>query len=260
MFLFDIGVVGFEEPFKRLFNQGMITYVGKSGKAEKMSKSKGNVVNPDDLVRDYGCDSLRMYELFVGPPELDAEWSDKGIEGVYRFLKRAWHWVVLHEGKWSSTPDREVLVERHLLIKNVTERLEAFRMNTIVSAFMEFMNKVTSSRHAPDKETVEAFLVLMAPFAPHFAEELWQRTGHQPTIFQQKWPVWDKQYTTADSVEIAVQINGKTRGTVVVSADAIEDTVVETALKDAALNRFLDGKQVRKRVFVKGRILNLIVG
>jgi leucyl-tRNA synthetase len=108
MFLFDIGVVAFEEPFKRLFNQGMITYIGKSGKAEKMSKSKGNVVNPDDLVRDYGCDSLRMYELFVGPPELDAEWSDKGIEGVYRFLKRAWHWVMLHEGKWASEPDREV--------------------------------------------------------------------------------------------------------------------------------------------------------
>ena len=260
MFLFDIDVVTFEEPFKRLFNQGMITYIGKSGKAEKMSKSKGNVVTPDDLVRDYGCDSLRMYELFVGPPELDAEWSDKGIEGVHRFLKRAWHWVVLHEGKWASTPDREVLVERHLLIKNVTERLEAFRMNTIVSAFMEFINTMTSSRHAPDRETVEVFLVLMAPFAPHFAEELWQRTGHQPTIFRQKWPAWEEQYTTADSVEIAVQVNGKTRGTIVVSADAIEDAVVEAAVKDAAIHRFLDGKQVRKRVFVKGRILNLIVG
>jgi leucyl-tRNA synthetase len=260
MFLFDIGVVAFEEPFKRLFNQGMITYIGKSGKAEKMSKSKGNVVNPDDLVRDYGCDSLRMYELFVGPPELDAEWSDKGIEGVYRFLKRAWHWVMLHEGKWASEPDREVLVERHLLIKNVTERLEAFRMNTIVSAFMEFINKMTASRHAPDKETAEAFLVLMAPFAPHFAEELWQRTGHEPTVFRQKWPAWDERYTTADSVEIAVQITGKTRGPIVVRSDAVEDAVVEAALKDAAIQRFLDGKQVRKRVFVRGRILNLIVG
>jgi leucyl-tRNA synthetase len=260
MFLFDIGVVGFEEPFKRLFNQGMITYVGKSGKAEKMSKSKGNVVNPDALVRDFGCDSLRMYELFVGPPELDAEWSDKGIEGVYRFLKRAWHWVVMHEGQWASTPDKEVLVERHLLIKNVTERLEAFRMNTIVSAFMEFINKMTSSRHAPDKETVETFLILIAPFAPHFAEELWQRTGHQPTVFRQRWPRWDERYTTADSVEIAVQINGKTRGTIVVAADAVEDAVVEAAMKDAAVGRFLDGKQIRKRVFVKGRILNLIVG
>ena len=102
MFLHDIGVVDFDEPFQRLFNQGMITYIGKSGKAEKMSKSKGNVVNPDELVRDFGCDSLRMYELFVGPPELDAEWSENGIEGVHRFLKRAWHWVTMHNGKWIS--------------------------------------------------------------------------------------------------------------------------------------------------------------
>ena len=188
----------FEEPFKRLFNQGMITYVGKSGKAEKMSKSKGNVVNPDDLVRDYGCDSLRMYELFVGPPELDAEWNDNGIEGVHRFLKRAWHWVMMHNGQWSASPSREMLVQRHLLVKNVTERLESFRMNTIVSSFMEFMNEVTSMNEAPDKETVEAFLIAIAPFAPHFAEELWQRTGHQPTIFLQKWPKWDEQFTTSE--------------------------------------------------------------
>jgi leucyl-tRNA synthetase len=119
---------------------------------------------------------------------------------------------------------------------------------------------MTASRHAPDKETAEAFLVLMAPFAPHFAEELWQRTGHEPTVFRQKWPAWDERYTTADSVEIAVQINGKTRGTIVVRSDAVEDAVVEAALKDAAIQRFLDGKQVRKRVFVRGRILNLIVG
>jgi leucyl-tRNA synthetase len=260
MFLFDIGVVGFEEPFKRLFNQGMITYVGKSGKAEKMSKSKGNVVNPDDLVRDYGCDALRMYELFVGPPELDAEWSDKGIEGVYRFLKRAWHWVVIHNGSWSAEPARETLVQRHLLVKTVTERLEAFRMNTIVSAFMEFINAMTAIRQPPDKETVEAFLVLIAPFAPHFAEELWQQTGHQPTIFRRTWPAWDERYTKADVVEIAVQINGKTRGTVSVSADADEESVVDAAVKDANIARFLDGKQIRKRVFVKGRILNLIAG
>src|SRR6266446_2462856 len=107
---------------RRLNKQGMITHVGKSGKAEKMSKSKGNVVNPDDLVRQFGCDSLRMYELFVGQPELDAEWNDHGIEGVYRFLKRAWHWVLMHNGRWNASPPREMLVQRHLLIKNVTER------------------------------------------------------------------------------------------------------------------------------------------
>jgi leucyl-tRNA synthetase len=260
MFLFDIGVVGFEEPFKRLFNQGMITYPGKSGKAEKMSKSKGNVVNPDDLVRDYGCDSLRLYELFVGPPELDAEWNDKGIEGVHRFLKRAWHWVVIHNGKWSATPRRELLVERHRLVKNVTERLESLRMNTIVSAFMEFINAVTAIPEAPDRETVEAFLIAIAPFAPHFAEELWQQTGHKPTIFHQKWPGWDLAYTTEAVAEIAVQINGKVRGTVRVDVSAPEDDVVAVAMADPQVARHLDGKTIRKRVYVQGRILNLIVG
>jgi leucyl-tRNA synthetase len=259
MFLFDIGVVGFEEPFKRLFNQGMITYIGKSGKAEKMSKSKGNVVNPDDLVREFGCDSLRMYELFVGPPELDAEWNDKGIEGVHRFLKRAWHWVTLHQGQWATEPERAILVQRHLLVKNVTERLETFRMNTIVSAFMEFINEVTSIRQAPDKESVEAFLILIAPFAPHFAEELWQRIGNNPTIFHQQWPSWDVRYTTSDTVEVAIQINGKTRGTIQVPAEANEDMVLQTATADPAIARHLDGKQVRKRIFVKGRILNIVV-
>jgi leucyl-tRNA synthetase len=259
MFLHDIGVVGFDEPFQRLFNQGMITYVGKSGKAEKMSKSKGNVVNPDELVRDFGCDSLRMYELFVGPPELDAEWSENGIEGVYRFLKRAWHWVTLHNGRWTSSPSKAMLTHRHVLLKNVTERLESFRMNTIVSSFMEFVNEVSGMNEAPDKETVETFLIAIAPFAPHFAEELWQRTGHQPSIFFQKWPKWDESYTTADTVTVAVQINGKLRGTINVKAEASEDLVFEIASKDPAVARFLDGKQIRKKVYVKNRILNLVV-
>ena len=259
MFLHDIGVVGFDEPFKRLFNQGMITYIGKSGKAEKMSKSKGNVVNPDELVQEYGCDSLRMYELFVGPPELDAEWNDKGIEGVHRFLKRAWHWVTMHNGQWSAAPSREILVQRHLLVKNVTERLEALRMNTIVSAFMEFINEVVSIREAPDRETVEAFLVLIAPFAPHFAEELWERTGHQPTVFHQKWPMSDAAYTTFDVVEVAVQIGGKLRGTLRVSANASEDVVVQAAMADPGIARYIDGKPIRKRIYVKGKILNLVL-
>ena len=259
MFLHDIGVVDFDEPFSRLFNQGMITYVGKSGKAEKMSKSKGNVVNPDPLVRDFGCDSLRMYELFVGPPELDAEWSDHGIEGVYRFLKRAWHWVLMHNGRWTAAPSEKILRSRHVLIKNVTERLETFRMNTIVSSFMEFVNDIASTNEPPDKETIEAFLTALAPFAPHFSEELWQRTGHKPSIFLQKWPAWDEAYTKSEKVTVAVQINGKLRGTILVQAEAPEATVLETATKDPAITRYLDGKQIRKKIYVKNRILNLVV-
>jgi leucyl-tRNA synthetase len=260
MFLHDIGVVEFEEPFLRLFNQGMITHAGKSGKAEKMSKSKGNVVNPDKLVRDFGCDSLRMYELFVGPPELDAEWSDNGIQGVHRFLKKAWHWVSMYNGQWNASPSREMLSQRHLLAKNVTGRLETFRMNTIVSAFMEFIGEVMSMNQAPDKQTVETFLILIAPFAPHIAEELWQRTGHRPSIFVQPWPVWDEAYTRFDTVTVAVQINGKLRSTIVVKAEAPEESVIEAATKDPAITRYLDGKQIRKKIYVKNRILNLVVG
>ena len=152
-----------------------------------------------------------------------------------------------------------MLTQRHLLIKNVTERLESFRMNTIVSSFMEFVNEVTSM-NAPDKETVEAFLIAIAPFAPHFAEELWQRTGHQPSIFFQRWPKWDESYTTADMVTVAVQINGKLRGTIAVKAEAPEESVLEAATKDPAITRYLDGKQIRKKVYVKNRILNLVVG
>jgi leucyl-tRNA synthetase len=259
MFLHDIGVVDFEEPFLRLFNQGMITYIGKSGKAEKMSKSKGNVVNPDDLVRDFGCDSLRMYELFVGPPELDAQWNDLGIEGVHRFLKRAWHWVSIHNGQWVASASKEMLTQRHLLIKNVTERLESFRMNTIVSSFMEFLNAVSAMNEVPDKETVEAFLITIAPFAPHFAEELWERTGHEPSVFFKKWLTWDETYTTFDVVTVAVQINGKLRGTIAVKAETPEEAVIQAATNDPAITRYLNGKQIRKKVYVKNRILNLVV-
>jgi leucyl-tRNA synthetase len=258
MFLHDVGVVDFDEPFLRLFNQGMITYVGKSGKAEKMSKSKGNVVNPDSLVENFGCDSLRMYELFVGPPELDAEWNDHGIEGVHRFLKRAWHWVSMHNGQWAATPSKEMLTLRHMLVKNVTERLESLRANTIVSSFMEFLNEAISMP-APDKETVEAFLITMSPFAPHFAEELWQQTGHTPSIFFEKWPTWNEAYTKLDMVTVAVQITGKLRGTVSVRLDSPEEVVLEAAKQNPDIAKHLDGKEIRKQIYVKNRILNLVV-
>ena len=259
MFLHDIGVVDFEEPFRRLLNQGMITRLGTSGRTEKMSKSKGNVVNPDDLVASHGCDSLRLYELFVGPPEMDAVWNDRGIDGVYKFLKRAWSWILANDGSWAETPSRLMLNQRHLLVKKVTERLEAFRLNTVVSAMMEFLNEVQAIGDAPDRETVEAFLILLSPFAPHFAEELWERTGHEPSIFKQSWPEWDARYTTFDTVTIAVQINGKMRGRITVEADATEDAVVGAAIEDPNLNRHLDGKEIRKKIYVKNKILNFVV-
>jgi len=260
MFLHDIGVVDFSEPFTRLFNQGMITRLGKNGRVEKMSKSKGNVVNPDELVESHGCDSLRLYELFVGPPEMDAEWNDRGIDGVHRFLKRAWSWVLAYNGEWSPTPSRPMLVGRHLLVRSVTERLDTFRLNTVVSALMEFLNEALRLEEAPDLETVEAFLIVISPFAPHFAEELWRLTGHEPSIFGQSWPSWDPEYTTFGTATVAVQINGKVRGTVEVETDAPEENVVEAARRDEAIRRHLDGRAIRKIVYVPNKILNLVVG
>ena len=260
MFLYDINVIDFEEPFIRLLNQGMITREVKGGRVEKMSKSKGNVVNPDDLVRSHGCDSLRLYELFVGPPEMDAEWSDRGIDGVHRFLKRSWNWILDHNGSWSETPSRRMLTQRHILVKKVTERLEAFRLNTVVSAMMEFLNEVLAIGDAPDQETVEVFLILMSPFAPHFAEELWVTTGHEPSIFKQTWPDWNESYTKFETVTVAVQINGKMRDKVTVDADSDESVVLGAAMESTLVSRRLAGKEIRKKIYVKNKILNLVVG
>jgi len=260
MVLHDAGVIDFEEPFTRLFNQGMITRVGSTGRAEKMSKSKGNVVNPDDLVASHGCDSLRLYELFVGPPEMDAVWNDEGIDGVYRFLKRAWRWVLDSNGQWADAPSNAMRTQRHLLVKKVTERLESFRLNTVVSAMMEFVNEVQALDERPDRETVETFLILTSPFVPHFAEELWERTGHPPSIFRQAWPTWDDAFTTFDRVTIPVQVNGKMRGKLMVRTGASEDVVMEAARQDESINRHLDGKQIRKVIYVADKILNLVVG
>ena len=252
MVLHDVGVIEFDEPFKRLFNQGMITREGKNGRVEKMSKSKGNVVNPDDLVQSHGCDSLRLYELFVGPPEADAVWNDDGIDGVHRFLKRAWRWVIESNGEWSEAPSAGMRTERHALVKKVTERLEGFRLNTVVSAMMEFVNAVTAMDERPDRETVETFLVLIAPFAPHFAEELWEVIGNEPSIFRQEWPTWDESALESSTVVVVIQVNGKVRG-------KLEIEVLDAARSDEQIRRHIDGKTPRKVIFVRDKILNIVV-
>ena len=190
-FLYDIGAIDFDEPFVKLFNQGMIT--GKNG--IKMSKSKGNVISPDDLVNDYGCDSLRMYELFVGPPELDAEWDDRGIDGVSRFLKRFWN-LALDSIEKDIPATKEMEKTRHKMVYDITSRLEAFSLNTVVSGFMEYTNKLIAiakqNDGAVDKETIETVTILLAPFVPHIAEEIWEKLGHEDSVFHAQWPEHDE--------------------------------------------------------------------
>ncbi len=252
-FLYDIGVVDFEEPFKKLFNQGMIT--GKNG--IKMSKSKGNVVSPDDLVRDYGCDSLRIYELFVGPPELDAEWDDRGIDGVNRFLRRFWT-LCLDSLEANVQPTEEMVKARHRLVHDVTQRFEAFNLNTVISAFMEYNNKlidIAKRNGGVDKETIETFVRLLAPFAPHTAEEIWERYGHEETVFNAGWPTYDEAKLHDDVIQIPVQINGKTKVVIDIARDIAKADAI--AAGRAAIADKVTGNII-KEIYVPGRILNFV--
>ena len=253
-FLYDIGVVDFDEPFHKLFNQGMIT--GKNG--IKMSKSKGNVVSPDDLVRDYGCDSLRMYELFVGPPELDAEWDDRGIDGVNRFLKRVWN-LVMDSKDADITATKEMIKERHKLIYDVTTRLESFSLNTVISAFMEHNNKlieIAKKEGGIDKETLSTMAVLLSPFAPHVAEELWEELGHTESVFKAGWPKYDEHAMKDDEIKVPVQINGKTKAVIEISADASKEEAL-AAGKEAIADK-LTGNVI-KEIYVPKKIINIVM-
>ena len=261
-FLYDIGAIEFDEPFTRLFNQGMICRKSeKTGKVEKMSKSKGNVVAPDDLVAEYGTDSVRLYELFVGPPEVDSEWNDRGIEGMYRFQRRLWNWVESTKDSLAEKTGHDLEMQRHILVKKVTERLESFRFNTAISAMMEFLNYAISAENpdVADMQTVETALIVLSPFAPHLAEELWERTGHKDSIFKSSWPAYDESLTELPKVTVAVQVNGKVRGTLEIDADSAQEVVEEAALQAGTVANFVAGKKIVKRIYVPNKIVNFVV-
>ena len=254
-FLHDIGVVDFDEPFKRLFNQGMI--LGPKG--VKMSKSLGNVVSPDDMVRDYGCDSLRIYELFIGPPQQDSAWDERGIDGVNRFLNKFWNTACDSiEADVPETPETVRL--RHKLIADITMRLDQFALNTVISKFMEYnnqMTKITQEKGGVDKETIETYVRLLAPFAPHMAEELWEKCGHTDSVFHAEWPKSDAAKAADDEKEIPVQISGKTKAVIMLSVNASKEEALEKG--KAAVAEKIGDAQIVKEIFVPGRIINFVV-
>lgn len=258
-FLHDIGVVDFDEPFTKLFNQGMVCGRDKeTGAATKMSKSLGNIVSPDDIVRDYGCDSLRLYELFIGPPELDSIWDDRGIDGIYRFINRFWKLAMDNKDK-DIKPTAETERIRHKLIMDITKRLEAFSLNTVVSGFMEYNNKmyeIANKQGGIDRELIETMTILLAPFTPHVASEIWEQYGHVGSIFNESWPKYDESKTVENSVELAVQINGKTKGTLMVAVDAGKDEVIAAAKE--SISDKLTGNIIRE-IYVPGRIVNIVM-
>jgi len=248
-------VVEFEEPFIKLFNQGMITAAGK-----KMAKSRPeSCVSPDDLIKNYGCDSLRMYELFVGPPALDSDWDTNGIDGVYRYLNRVWKLFYQYKDKKiAATP--ELIRLRHIFIRDITQRLNNLSMNTVVSGFMEHtgtLSDLAKKASGIDAETMDSIAVLLAPFAPHLAEELWQMIGNKDTIFAASWPTYDESQIKSDTLEIAMQVNGRLRGQINVSATANKDEVL--AMAKAELAKWIDGAEIVKEIYVPGRIVNIVI-
>ena len=254
-FLNDIGVVEFDEPFTKLFNQGMIN--GSDG--QKMSKSKGNVVSPDDLVRDYGCDALRLYELFVGPPELDADWDDRGIEGVARFLNKFYKLVMDNKDK-NVEADRELLRVRANLISDIEQRFNAFSLNTVIAGFMEYNNKLIElgKKNGVDKETLKAFTILLAPFAPHIGEELWEELGEEGSVFHAEWPTFDESHKEVDTIEVPVQINGKTKLVIELDVNVSKEDAIEAGKKALSEAGKLEGT-IRKEIYVPKKIINIVV-
>jgi leucyl-tRNA synthetase len=257
MVLQELGHVPFEEPFRKFRAHGLIVKDGA-----KMSKSRGNVVIPDEYIARYGADTFRLYLMFLGPFQEGGDFRDSGIAGPRRFLDKVWELV--EDSRTGGPPDggapREVVVKRHQTVMRVTGDLEQLHYNTAIAALMEFVN--TLREHgSSDRGAVEDLVLMLAPFAPHFAEECWERLGHADrSVFDARWPAYDPALTVEDDVEVVIQIGGRTRSRVQVPRGADEDAVVAAALLDHAVRRFTDGKEIRKRIYVKDRLLNLVVG
>ena len=250
-FLYDIGVVSTPEPYQKRTSHGMI--LGENG--EKMSKSRGNVVNPDDIVRDYGADTLRLYEMFIGDFEKSAPWSANSIRGCKRFLDRTWNLqtIATQEEGYS----KELESSFHKTIKKVTEDIETLKFNTAIASMMALINEI-SDKGSLTKTEMQTFLVLLNPFAPHITEELWQVLGYEGMLNQQSWPVYDESKCVDDTVEIVVQICGKIKARLQVPADLSKEDLLAAAKGDAAIAQALEGKQIIKEIVVPGKLVNIV--
>ncbi|HPQ11306.1 MAG TPA: class I tRNA ligase family protein, partial [Bacillota bacterium] len=258
-FLYDLGIVPTKEPFQKLFNQGMI--LGEDG--EKMSKSRGNVVNPDEIVDSHGADALRLYEMFMGPLESSKAWSTQGLDGARRFLDRVWRLFVDENGNLSDRVKADTTggpLERiyHKTVKKVTRDYENLAFNTAIAQMMVFINEAYKVQEIP-KEYVEGFVKLLSPICPHIGEELWEKLGHKDTIAYESWPTYDESKTVEDEVEIVIQINGKIRDKIVVPADMDGEKVKELALESEAVKKQIEGKTPKKVIVVPRKLVNIVL-
>ena len=261
--LADAGLLPFREPFARLLNQGQLL----APDGQRMSKSRGNVITPDSMVAAHGADALRVYELFMAPFDQDIQWSGEGITGARRFLNRVWDLYAHTDSGRSEAASNDPELERllHLTIRRVTGRLESFRFNTAISALMEFANALGARQRSGGGQTVsflrslEALLVLLAPVAPHIAEELWQRTGRAGSVHRQSWPAWDPALAREESLQVAVQVNGRVRAVVDVPLDAGEEQVRTLALSQPKVRQQIGEQVIRNIIYVPGKVINLVI-
>ncbi len=257
--LYDLGVVHTKEPFQKLFNQGMILGEGN----EKMSKSKGNVVNPDEIIESHGADTLRLYEMFMGPLEASVAWSTNGLDGARRFLDRIWRLLVNEEdgtisAKIQVSNDATLEKSYHQTVKKVTEDYEGIRFNTAISQMMVFINDCYKAEVIPTAYA-EGFVKMLAPMAPHIAEELWKLLGHEGTLSYEQWPTYDESKLVDDEVEVAVQVAGKVRAKIVVAKDASKEDIEKIALADEKVQEYMAGKSLVKVIVIPGKLVNIVV-
>ncbi|MGM0853590.1 MAG: leucine--tRNA ligase [Bacillota bacterium] len=256
-FLYDIGVVPTKEPFQKLFNQGMI--LGENN--EKMSKSKGNVVNPDEVVESHGADTLRLYEMFMGPLEASIAWSTNGLDGARRFLDRVWRLLVEEDGTLSSkvtdAPNSDLDKIYNQTVKKVTEDYQGLRFNTGISQLMVFINEAYKADRLP-KNYVEGFIKMLAPIAPHMTEELWSKLGHEGTLSYEAWPTFDESKLVDNEVEIVLQVNGKVKAKIMIPRDMNKGDLEKTAMENDEIKSQIEGKTIRKVIAVPGKLVNIV--
>ena len=258
----DLGHLNTPEPFQRLVNQGLI--MGEDGR--KMSKSLGNVINPDDVVAEYGADAFRLYEMFMGPLEQVKPWNTQGVEGVSRFLAKVWRvaMVMNQEGEWApgdklgdNSGDPALLKIMHATIKKVGEDIEKLRFNTAISQMMECINAFKSGNQVPH-DLFRSFLILLNPFAPHLTEELWEQLKYEGSCLEAEWPAYDKSLLVEEEIEMVVQVNGKVRSRIQVAAAATKEELESSALTDSKIADLIEALTVRKVIVVPGRLVNIV--
>jgi leucyl-tRNA synthetase len=256
-FLYDHKFLSSNEPFKKLVNQGIILGANR----EKMSKSKGNVVSPDEIIKEYGADTLRMYEMFMGPLEAMKPWDTAGISGVHRFLNRVWNLISeqIKLNNWKkikNTP--EINKALHQAIKRSTKDIESLSFNTAISGMMECLNVFTEKNNV-GKEQLEDFLKILAAFAPHITEELWQMLGHKKSIHLEKWPKYNEKFLIEKDFELIIQINGKMRDKIKMPIDITQENAEKLVMKQEKIKQILNGQTPKKVIFVKNRLMNIVI-